>query len=419
MLTAFALKAPPPLRTREHSGPRKKLAAITASYNLRSPADNLITRFLEGYWINDDHHRSPCEIASLYVDQVRAADISQRISAAYHCPAMPSISDALTLDTGTLAVDGVLLVGDSGSGAVDRRTAQRDLRYQFFEQVVAVFRKSGRSVPVFCEGYLSTNWDEARRMYQSSRELGFPLMAGASVPVTFRRPEVDYPLLKGFDDALLGDRGQPDFPLGVDFDDALVIAPAAGSLRVMFSALEVLQSFIERRRAGESGIRSVECLVGGAVWNAAAEGRWSKEVMLAALRRAERLGEGGPEEVEHPAVWLIEYNDGTRGGILSLGGLVHEYLAAFRVKGRREIDSTLCYVPTESGNDFSMLVHGISEMISTGVTPYPIERNLLTTGALSVLGKSANDGLKRTETPMLRIAYTAPEDSFYAHGRGW
>jgi len=31
---------------------RKKIAAITTTYHVRSHADNFITRFLEGYWIN-------------------------------------------------------------------------------------------------------------------------------------------------------------------------------------------------------------------------------------------------------------------------------------------------------------------------------------------------------------------------------
>jgi len=419
MLSAFAFKAQRTPRASEFSGPRKKLAALAAAYSLRSTADNLITRFLEGYWINHDYHQSPCDIASLYVEQFQAADISRRISTAYCCPVMPSVSDALTLGTGALAVDGVLLVGDSGRSPAGNGMAQGNLRFEFFEQVMAVFKKSGRSVPVFCEGYLSTNWDEARQMYQRSREMGFPLLAGSSAPVTFRRPEVDYPLPAGFNDALLGDPVHHNDPLGVDFDEALVIAPAAQSLRVMYSSLEVLQSFIERRRGGETGIRSLECLVDSAVWNSAEEGRWSKDLMLAALGRAERLGKGRPEEVEHPAVWLIEYNDGTRGAILFLGGLVHEYLAAFRIKGRREIDNTLCYIPPESRNDFSMLVHGILQMMMTGKAPYPVERNLLAAGALSILRKSMPGGFKRIETPALRIAYNAPERSFYARGRGW
>jgi hypothetical protein len=140
--------------------------------------------------------------------------------------------------------------------------------------------------------------------------------------------------------------------------------------------------------------------------------------MHAALSRAERLGPGRPEDVKQPVACLLEYNDGFRAAVVALGGLVNEYLAAFRVRGRPAIDSTLCYVPPENSNNFSMLVHGIVQMFETGSSPYPVERTLLTTGALSFLMESAHRGHERLETPALRVAYTAPAQSFYAHGRG-
>ena len=65
-----------------------------------------------------------------------------------------------------------------------------------------------------------------------------------------------------------------------------------------------------------------------------------------------------------------------------------------------------------------MLAHGIVQMFETDRNPYPVERTLLTTGALSFLMESAYRGHKRIETPALRVAYTAPAQSFYAHGVG-
>ena len=88
------------------------------------------------------------------------------------------------------------------------------------------------------------------------------------------------------------------------------------------------------------------------------------------------------------------------------------------MKGRHEIDSTSCYVPAENSNNFSMLVHGIVQMFQTGNRPYPVERTLLTTGTLAALMESAYQGHKRLETPHLNIRYTAPRESFFAHGRG-
>ena len=35
---------------------RKKIAALSTTYHVRSHSDNFITRFLEGYWIDDKYH---------------------------------------------------------------------------------------------------------------------------------------------------------------------------------------------------------------------------------------------------------------------------------------------------------------------------------------------------------------------------
>ena len=115
---------------------------------------------------------------------------------------------------------------------------------------------------------------------------------------------------------------------------------------------------------------------------------------------------------------LLEYIDGFRAAVVCLGGLVSEYLVAFRVKGKKEIDSTNCYDPIENSNNFSPLVHAIAQMYLTRQRAYPVERTLLTTGALSFLMESAYQGHKRIETPVLRVAYSAPAESYYAHGRG-
>ena len=60
-------------------------------------------------------------------------------------------------------------------------------RRRFFEETIAVFRKSGRSVPVFNDKHLAWNWADAKWMYDASRELGFAMMAGSSIPITWRR----------------------------------------------------------------------------------------------------------------------------------------------------------------------------------------------------------------------------------------
>ena len=134
--------------------------------------------------------------------------------------------------------------------------------------------------------------------------------------------------------------------------------------------------------------------------------------MQAAVSRGEKVVPGQPRElVENPVACLLEYNDGFKATYLMFGGMVDEHLVAFRMKGKSEIDSTLCYIPIENSNNFSPLVDSIARMFMTGQRDYPVKRTLLTTGALSFLMESRHRGHRRIETPDLDIVYQAPAQS--------
>ena len=64
-------------------------------------------------------------------------------------------------------------------------------RWWIYQQVIRVFEKSKRSVPVFNDKHLSYNWDDAKWMFDKSRELNFPLTGGSSIPTYFRKPEIE------------------------------------------------------------------------------------------------------------------------------------------------------------------------------------------------------------------------------------
>ena len=378
--------------------PRKKVAAICSTYTFRSHADNFVTRLLEGYWIGPRFHPSPCEVASLYVDQIHRADISERLAMAYGVERYSSVADALTLGTGKLAVDGVLLILEHGDYPLNERLQKLYPRFEYFEQIVGVFRASGHSVPVFVDKHLSHDWTEAQRMYGWSRELGFPLMAGSSLPVTFRAPELD-------------------FPLETDFEEALVVGGSWFGESWLIHLLEALECFVERRRGGETGIRAVQMVNDIQVWRSALAGRWDRQLLDAALA-CRRYGgmPGVPEEVARRG-WacFIEYNDGFRATALLLGGGVSfEYLAAFHVKGRDDRPATSLYLPAESADNISPMLESIERLLSTGQTDSPVERTLLTTGTLSYLMESGYRGQVRVETPDLDISYQAPETSYFA-----
>lgn len=376
---------------------RKRIACLSSTYHVRSHSDNFITRFLEGYWIDKQYHAPPFEVASLWMDQLHPADIGRRLARAYGVREAATIAEALTLGSGELAVDGVLLICEHGNYPTNEKNQQLYPRYEYFEQVVRVFQASGRACPVFVDKQLSYEWTKARRMYDWSRELRFPLMAGSSVPVTFRRPAYDPPL-----------DGRMETALGVGGGWT-----ADGGI---FHILEMLQAFVERRRGGETGVRAVRMLEGAEVWRAAQEGLWRRDLLDAALARSEKPWTTGQPEEKRAVLGLVEYRDGFRAATLALDGL-SEYIVAVKPQDQPP-RATLCYIPIENSNNFSMLVHGIAGMISNGKPPYPVERTLLVTGALASLMESGYRKGQRIETPELKIAYRAPRQSWYAPGAG-
>jgi hypothetical protein len=262
--------------------------------------------------------------------------------------------------------------------------------------VVNVFKQSGRTCPVFTDKHLSYDWKKAQQMVAWSKELKFPLMAGSSVPVTFRRPEYDP-------------------PLNTEMESALSIGGGWIADGGIYHILETLQAFVERRKGGEVGVKSVQLLKNEEVWKAAEQGLWRRELLDAALAR--QLKPSGKKPEEGTAVLgLVEYRDGFKAATLALNS-VSEYIVAVKPKGAPP-QATLCYIPIENSNNFSNLVHGITQMIATGKPAIDIRRTLLVTGTLARLMESGGTNGKRIETPELTVAYKAPKHSWYAKGEG-
>src|SRR3954465_3922126 len=91
---------------------RPKIAAVVTTYFKYSHAQHIVDRFLDGYGWNGAHHYPPKDLGALFVDQIgpRPPDFSRaRLSPHPEVKASATIADALTLGTGKLAVDGVVL----------------------------------------------------------------------------------------------------------------------------------------------------------------------------------------------------------------------------------------------------------------------------------------------------------------------
>lgn len=385
--------------------PRKlKVAAVYTVFTHRSHANVILENFLEPYYFNGRviDPRTTFEIVSLWGDQNLPGDFADDVIREYGPSRHDTIAGALCLGGEQLAVDGVLSIGEGGQYYRNQFDQVLFPRKRFFDEIVAVMRKSKRVVPLFTDKHLSYRWDWAKEMYETARAMKIPLMAGSSVPLAERRPALEV-------------------PSGSRMEEAISIH--GGPVEVYgFHALEILQSIVEARQGGETGVSRVQYLEGNALWEAAKQGRWSlpladaaMEAELGANNRAWRAFQPQPQGV------LIEYKDGFRATMLKAGDDSIRWNLACRLAGESKPRATRYYVgPWRNRYLFKAFSRAIQHHLSHGKAPWPVERTLLTTGILDAAMHSRFQGGKILSTPQLEFSYR-PVDftAFRETGATW
>jgi len=366
-----------------------RVAGITTVYYHNSHSDVILSRLLQTDMLDGTGRDSPLKLVSLYTDQKPGNDISRLLAASHRFPICSNITQALTLGTDKLAVDGVLLIAEHGNYP---RSASGNTQYpkrRFWDEMVKVFRRSGRVVPVFIDKALSDNWADAKHIYDEARALRIPLLAGSSVPGSWRHPAADVAR-----DAVI---------------DEIVVLTFGSTDHYGFHALECLQSLAEQRRGGETGVRAVQCLTGAAVWAAQREKQFDPELFEAAMTRLTRRENNKrslSEAVKEPILWRVEYVDGLRATVLELNGAVGEWTGAWRYRQDRQIESTQFWTQeARPAAHFTLLLNGIEELVATGRPRWNIERTLMTSGLLDALLQSRAEAGVRKETPHLQFSY--------------
>jgi hypothetical protein len=366
-------------------------------------------RFLVGYPIEGRWHHPRFGVAALYVDQKPLGDQSAERAGSFGFRVYPTIAQALRRGGMKLAVDGVLLIGEHGDYPRNEKGQILYPRYEFFRQVTDVFEADGRAVPVFNDKHLSFSFAKAKAMVDASKRLGFPVLAGSSLPVTWRLPPVE-------------------LPLHCEIEDALMVG-VGGSDPMDFHALEALQCMVERRRGGETGVRRVQLIEGDAVWEAGDARRWSWQLLESALSRSDSLQgltllDGRTQNlaagsvirnlVRNPAAYFTEYVDGTRATLLMLDGALADYNFAARVKGLSQPVSCQFLLPPNPNVAYSAcLMHQVETMLESGKAPYPVERTLLVSGVLESCLDSKLQDHRALDTPHLCVHYRPPEESTF------
>ncbi len=387
----------------------KRLAVVATVYRYLSHAQHFCDRFMVGYPYEGRWNMPNTKVVSMYVDQRPVGDQSDDRAREFGFDVYPTVAEALRCGGDELAVDGVLLIGEHGDYPSNELGQILYPRYELFKECVEVFEADGRSAALYNDKHLSYSFAKAQEMVEDAARLDFPLLAGSSLPVTYRLPDLE-------------------LPYGCQIEEAMMLG-VGGSDAMDYHALEAMQCMIERRSGSETGVAAVQMLEGDGVWRAADEGRWSTRLVEAALSRSDSpqglskedgrtqdlLGSGELRRlVEKPVAYLIEFRDGLRATLLMINGAIGDYNFAAKLKGEEDpVSCQFFLTPTPNVTYSACFAAKIDEMFQTGVAPFPAQRTMIVNGILESCLQSRHQGSKRLETPHLEVGYTAPEASHY------
>jgi len=303
-----------------------------------------------------------------------------------------------------------VIIAEHGNYPTNEQGQRLYPRYEWFKQVIQVFEASGRAVPVFNDKHLSTTWARCAEMVADSKRLGFPFLAGSSLPVTWRLPSLDMPYDVPLAESVCVGYGGPD-----SYD---------------FHGLETAQCMSERRRGGEVGIASVHSLRGAKMWEtlAAPDREVTRRLLVAALCRSHNLPvQGGyptdrvtfqwaRQALPDTLAYFIEHRDGFRTTLFLAAIRDFNYAGLRRDTG--EIVSCQMYLPmpgqsATTADFFNPLARHIETLVLERRAPYPVERTLLTSGMVIGGGESLHRGQVLVPTPEMEVRYQGPPESLF------
>jgi hypothetical protein len=371
-----------------------RIAAIVTAYHKNSHADVIVSRLMQTDTLDGKGRVPRMELVSIFIDQPETGEWGIGIAKRHGIPVYDTVKEALTVGTDKLAVHGVLLIGEHGNYP---RSSSGQIIYpkrRLFGEIVHVFEKSNRVVPIFHDKHIADNWKDARWIYDQVQRLKIPMMAGSSLPTLWRYPPVDL------------ERNAPV--------KEIVATNYASLDGYGFHALEMVQCIAERRKGGETGIVSARCYTGDAVWKAGKDGVYDQTLLDAAISRLKHpIPKDRPlsELGNAPVLFVLDYKDGLRASVLTHPEAIREWSVAWRNSETGEVRSTLL-APQETRpfQHFGILVGNIEKMMLSRKPTYPMERTLLVSGALDALLISKRDGGRVVKTPYMEFSYQSAFD---------
>lgn len=296
-----------------------RIAVVTTAFIPVSHAAVIVRRWIDPLPSDADYEwpGPRTRLASLFVMQETGGEKGIAACAQHGIRICCSVGEALTLGTDSLAVDAVMLIGEHGEFPRNELGQKLYPRKQLLDEVLAVFARAGKSVPLFFDKHFSWDPAAARGMYWTLEDRRIRWFGGSSLPYCPFVPAVEVPRDAVFEEVVMTTWGQME-----DY---------------LFHAVEALASLVEKRWGGETGVASVTAWNGQAAWEAADRGEFSAELLDAALLSisvevADAFRARG-REIE---IFQLRFRDGLKATIVRLDGLIRKWAVGCRIAGQEK-----------------------------------------------------------------------------------
>lgn len=357
-----------------------RIAVITTEYRPLAHADVIVSRWLQPYPTDEKHGwgHPRTQIASIYTAQCPPNDMAAEICRKHDIPRFATVEGALTLGGDRLAVDAVLLIAEHGEYPENEFRQKLYPRRELFEEVVAVFRKEGRVLPLFFDKHFSWNPVSIKEMYAVIDRWKIPFLGGTSLTHFGMEPQ---PAL-------------PEASAPAQRIDELVAIYYDSLEAYLFHSLEVVEKLLEEQTTGylanRTGVAEIVAWSGADVWKALDEGLFSADLLEAAA------GAVSPESAElfyglrsQPEAELyafqLRYRDGSKITHVMQKGTIKTWTLGWRIG--EKVDAARV---RESGGaeefygHFARLNRVIEDFFLSGEMPIPVERLYVTSLATAL-----------------------------------
>ena len=362
-----------------------RVAAFVEEFDLRTPAQQLVDRFLLGITRSGQVQAPRArEVVLVGAGGFTHAEIERRARDL----SLVQVNDARTALRSTRGV----LVVPRGLGERRHDAA-----------VGGVIDAADAGSAVFVHGALAGDAESASSLARRAESRGLTLMAGSYLGTTWRLPPVE-------------------MEFGTKLKSALIAV--VGGEEAPFLGVDGLLPIVERRHGGESGLRSVTAVVGLDVWKQ----KDCAGLLAVAISRS-NSPQGDPQKdgrtqdlvglglvpklAKNPVLYRLRHGDGMVSFVVNVTGVVNDINFALETAGGEQISAQIYRPPHPYSEEWTSLAGVVGDAFVARQAPWPIERSVLAAGILNAFERARKQPGRTLATPELSVAYTGPRDAVF------